>query len=294
MPLPVVAAAAPAIISGLSQGLNIGATQSINRKTQEWNEKMYGIQRQDALTDWATQNEYNSPQAQMARLKAAGLNPNLVYGNGSVVANSQSMPRSVESKSWNPQVPQYNLPEVISQYQDFRLREAQIDALLESNNIKKLQVVSQALKNDVGKFDFTQKKKMADFVVQAAEQDVRLKKNQADLMSAKVNEIATLLPMKTYKFDHLDKPGYAWQLGRFIADTKIAIENAKMMPEQKKLLLSRINNLDANSLGALIRKEFTAEELGMLKNGITKTDNVFFRLLGKTIGNIFGPDAPNR
>lgn len=34
---------------------------------------------------WNMQNEYNAPIQQMARLKEAGLNPNLVYGNGSAV-----------------------------------------------------------------------------------------------------------------------------------------------------------------------------------------------------------------
>lgn len=39
------------------------------KKNREWNEKM-----------WHMQNEYNTPAAQMQRLKEAGLNPNLVYG----------------------------------------------------------------------------------------------------------------------------------------------------------------------------------------------------------------------
>lgn len=33
---------------------------------------------------WNMQNEYNDPQAQMSRLKRAGLNPNLMYGKGTV------------------------------------------------------------------------------------------------------------------------------------------------------------------------------------------------------------------
>lgn len=36
------------------------------------------------------QNDYNNPVAQMARLQAAGLNPNLVYNNGSAVVTSAS------------------------------------------------------------------------------------------------------------------------------------------------------------------------------------------------------------
>lgn len=39
---------------------------------------------------WNRANEYNSPASQMQRLKAAGLNPNLAYGSGSVAGNTTS------------------------------------------------------------------------------------------------------------------------------------------------------------------------------------------------------------
>lgn len=42
------------------------------------------------LQMWNMNNSYNDPSAQMARLKAAGLNPNLVYGSGNVVGNTSS------------------------------------------------------------------------------------------------------------------------------------------------------------------------------------------------------------
>lgn len=40
------------------------------------------------LAMWNMTNAYNSPTAQMQRLKEAGLNPNLVYGSGNVVGNA--------------------------------------------------------------------------------------------------------------------------------------------------------------------------------------------------------------
>lgn len=42
------------------------------------------------LKMWNLQNEYNSPQNQMARLQEAGLNPNLAYGSGNVSGNVTS------------------------------------------------------------------------------------------------------------------------------------------------------------------------------------------------------------
>ena len=41
---------------------------------------------------WNMQNAYNSPSAQIQRLKAAGLNPQLAYGSGSNAGNATSSP----------------------------------------------------------------------------------------------------------------------------------------------------------------------------------------------------------
>lgn len=88
------------LISGASTLANLigGAAnrrsvQKQNDRSEMYNTLMYNRQRQDALSDWNMQNAYNDPSAQMQRLKAAGLNPNLVYGNGAD-AQSQSAPRS--------------------------------------------------------------------------------------------------------------------------------------------------------------------------------------------------------
>lgn len=101
LPLPI----AGALISGGGQigGGIIGAVSSAiqNKKAREFAERQYAQQRRDALMDWNMQNEYNSPAAQMQRLKLAGLNPNLVYGHG---ADATSGPvRSSSPQSWSPQ-----------------------------------------------------------------------------------------------------------------------------------------------------------------------------------------------
>lgn len=112
----------------LNSSLNYAAASDLNSKTRAWNEKMYSRQRADALADWNMQNAYNSPEQQMARLKAAGLNPNLVYGHGAD-ATSNAMPRATEAKSWNPQVPQFQLngASVLSSYYDARIKQQTIN-----------------------------------------------------------------------------------------------------------------------------------------------------------------------
>ena len=55
------------------------------------NEKAQKDQQEFDLKMWNLQNEYNTPANQVARLRAAGLNPNLFYGQGNV-GNATSAP----------------------------------------------------------------------------------------------------------------------------------------------------------------------------------------------------------
>lgn len=50
---------------------------------------------------WAANNAYNHPLNQMERLKQAGLNPNLVYGNGAV-GNTSSQPSAYSAPHMSP------------------------------------------------------------------------------------------------------------------------------------------------------------------------------------------------
>lgn len=74
------------ILGGL---LNSSSQASANKANLElakyqnsWNEQMYERNLQDQVKLWNMQNEYNSPSAQMSRFADAGLNPNLIYGQG--------------------------------------------------------------------------------------------------------------------------------------------------------------------------------------------------------------------
>lgn len=69
---------------------------------------------------WNKQNAYNSPVEQMKRFKEAGLNPNLIFsqgtpGNATTLAKYQAPTQSFNYR------PKTNLPETLSQYSDFSL-----------------------------------------------------------------------------------------------------------------------------------------------------------------------------
>lgn len=69
-------------ISAAASGANIAANAVRNKKSYKYTKKLAEFQNDIALRNWNRQNDYNTPSAQMQRLKLAGLNPNLIYQNG--------------------------------------------------------------------------------------------------------------------------------------------------------------------------------------------------------------------
>lgn len=135
-PISTTTALIGAGASLLGSGANALATGSMNKKTREYNTEMYERQKADNLSHWHLQNDYNSPTAQMERLRSAGLNPNLVYGNGTV-ANNATTPDTGTPASWNPKTPEIAAMATnsIGAYQDVRLKQAQYDNLRAQNTV---------------------------------------------------------------------------------------------------------------------------------------------------------------
>lgn len=65
-----------------TSGLDWIATSQQNKKNREFTTSERQAQNKFNLEQWNRANQYSSPKEQMARLKEAGLNPNLVYGSG--------------------------------------------------------------------------------------------------------------------------------------------------------------------------------------------------------------------
>lgn len=87
------AVGAALIAGGLSLANNF-ATGIFNgaqaEKQREWNERMINQQNQWSLEQWNRTNEYNSPSAQVQRLRDAGLNPLYYNLDGSSAQSFQS------------------------------------------------------------------------------------------------------------------------------------------------------------------------------------------------------------
>lgn len=75
----MVGAMASLFSASAANGANIHLQNVANKANRD----LMREQNQFEVAQWERQNSYNSPIAQMSRLKAAGLNPDLMYGQGS-------------------------------------------------------------------------------------------------------------------------------------------------------------------------------------------------------------------
>lgn len=95
------------VVGGIMQNQNkneqYAEQQRENQRNREHNFNLAAYQNSENRKQWARENQYNLPENQMARMKAAGLNPDLMYGNGSVSANVAA--RSPEMTGGSPSNP---------------------------------------------------------------------------------------------------------------------------------------------------------------------------------------------
>ena len=105
---------------------------------RDHNVKLAKMQNSWNLAQWRRENAYNTPSAQKSRLEAAGLNADLMYGNGTlqnVAASSPQMTAGAPSphtdwSAFNPYTPiTPGVSHAVDAYLDSQLKQAQINKL---------------------------------------------------------------------------------------------------------------------------------------------------------------------
>lgn len=269
----------PLLAAGLAAGgslLNAGLQGTQNRADRKFTEKMYRIQRADSLADWNMQNAYNSPEQQMLRLKSAGLNPNLVYGNGATA--EASMPRqSTISGSARP-APQLDVNGTISTYYNSQLQSQTVDNLKRQNELM-----------------------AKDAVLKDAQ-------TLATLASANNQDSTTALNRVELKFR---EPQLNYQLSaasaniaKTIADTDYTVQNnirANEMQQSnlneaiQRIISSKINNAktqeEIKQIKANVenmKKDGTLKQLdiNLRKLGLNPNDPTYQRIIAQALQNI--------
>lgn len=281
-----ISAAIAAGASLIGTGATAYAQGKMNKKTREWNEKMYGIQRKDSLSDWTMQNQYNSPSAQMERLKMAGLNPALVYGKGTIDNQTGSV-RSTEAKSWNPQAPAFNFGQAaeagISAYYDSRIKNQQVDNLKTQNTVNINQAANLAAQTAAtiqgtarSKFELELASELRSTSLEAAKASLRKMNIESDIALER-NDREKLKNNMDLKTGEINLEKTAVEILQTRAQT------AKTWQERASIMQGISNLRNTNELQKI--------EIDLRKRGVNPNDSMWERLLGQVIDKIIG--TPN-
>lgn len=244
-----------AAVTGLfnlgSQFVSNASSARQNRKNREWQEEM-----------WNKNNAYNTPAMQMQRFKAAGLNPHLIYGQGSN-GNSGAPP------SLPPQRPegQYNFADAISAYVSYRKQQTEID------NMKKAKDVMEAEEN-------VKKSQTASNLSNAAKTDQE--REQASKLfdttyaQAQANLNNTELAGKKITVD----------ISKTLADTKLTQSQQKQITQSIQESVQRIKNMQVDNDLKGQEIELKKLEVDLAKKGIYKGDPAYMRIMSRVVDSI--------
>jgi len=245
--IPVLVAAGASIYSSATSRRNTDKTIAANKEQSQ-----YAYSKD--LEQWNRQNEYNSPAAQMARLKGAGLNPNMVYGTGAAGATGNA---TGQQPKYNAPTIEYNykpidLLSVLGTYQDFQMRQAQINNLKAQNESIKLHNVNEAIRTNLMNVQYdTDSKKYKNLVIQSP--------YQSDIMRSQAEQ------------------------GR--ARTEQEWQKVKLMSQEEQTKALNQQYLQKQISGAQIENERKQAELlfakyrnEWMKQGVTTSDHPLLRI----------------
>lgn len=268
-----------AIISGGSQlvggAINAFSGANLNRRNRQWNEQMYRQTRDDRRMDWHMQNEYNSPQAQRARMEAAGFNPNSLYGsagtsgNAGTVGGGDVQTPQTRNPEWGNAISGAGLTGINAIY-DLEIKQAQADNAKRQGNVIKEQErniaanTASTLKDvDRKTYDLFMDGQMQDYILEASEQTARQIRTQTDIALDK-NEREAFTTASNLK--------EAYERILSMRESR-----AKSREERKNLQEARKGIMEDNTLKAIHN--------ALWKDGINPNDPQWSRILGNLLND---------
>lgn len=271
--VPALINAGASIVSSL-----IGSHSSIEsvREANRANKELAQQANQWNIEQWERQNAYNHPAAQMERYQAAGLNPNLIYGQSNTASNIPAAQRAEMQAApgvnlgldnaardfIQTKMAQDMQSELFKNYQvDRNLKETQMEALRAAAAVN--------VAKEAGlKLDNTKKGRLLETSVQAAQEALE----QARLRTRLYGQQTTLNDLK----------GQQLEQSMRLADKRMAIDQEKLRLMQVKTYLESIRT-DNNSKYVDSQLDHVNAQIRLL-NANARREEDFNKIGGKATG----------
>lgn len=190
-PMQVAAAGASAY--------NTYQTSQNNKANIDFAQGLYSTSRKNALYDLEQYNLYNSPLQQMNRLREAGLNPHLIYGNGAQFATQMARDSNTSApRSERNQVDPNLHSQSILQSQSLKAMQAQTDNLAVQRQLLEEQVkntkvnsLKQASETAQGNYNLEQNKLLQPTLIARQIADLDKTRQETNKMGVEMDKYRT-------------------------------------------------------------------------------------------------------
>ena len=281
-----VASIAGAVGSNASINKQLKEQKNENASTRQYNLMLARLQNKWNIEQWQRENDYNSPTAQMARFRSAGLNPNLIYGQQNTSASSPTLTSgaSASPQDMSPVGRKRNFGQAVQEMLNIEMQRAQIEAIKAGTEKTKEETRGIGIGNEwlpslnkaeleqrLANVDLTkeQKKQVIETCNNLREQNNYLKANTAKVR-AEIEKIGFDAFVETCRLAleeesiRLDVIKAFHQFGIEEAQLAIAL---KKLPQELALLYtqSRVNvaNANATNVNEILRVSELFNSLGL-------------------------------
>lgn len=297
--MPLTEAGAALIGAGISAASAYAQAKMNKRHQEDLMKKSNKLN----VENWERENRYNSPAAQMFRLKSAGLNPNLIYQSGAPVASG-----SIESPNTGSNVADFSgiAADTINAFQA-QNQSTQLEQYIE--NLKAEAEKTRAETSGIQSENILKAAK-SDFAPSYVRRELRNMLYQGDLLSAQnqyygelKRQVSILTDISEFERDNWSKKFNAEldlilsqgalnrsSISRIDSEIKKMAQEVSESKTRQKLLREQISNLAVDTARARISKGLeqyraqylTKQGLGGNKKHSTLLEEQIFYEIKKT------------
>lgn len=251
---------APAVAAGaslLGSAINKSSQSSANRQNFE----LAKYQNAWNLQQWNRENEYNHPAMQMARLKQAGLNPNLVYGSGTQTTSASS-----------PKAAHMEVAPYLQSSQDLG---AAAQAAINAQQLQRQNELAKSQSDYLRQQAITEGQKQASMAIQNA-------KGSIDLSIARELQETSI---EAGRANLMKLQGEAHQSMNNANITDFI--HRELQPLQKQMSQAQLDQVRLSMQNLAQDMNFNKFEQDMKRAGIYPQDKIYVRLLSRLIKLLF-------
>lgn len=268
--MPISEGGAMLIAGGLSMAGAYGASALQNAGSRRRQETA----NQYNLEQWNRANAYNHPTQSMARLKEAGLNPNLIYGgspsgssgNADAVPTANAAPYTMDNPLQN-----------LGQYADWRVKQAQINNLKVQENLINADIINRAAQTANTKMNtLFQSEGIKTSALSRVKTDAEIRDTNFNLQLKQKLEATTLQAAEANV-----RATEATTIGNLIDNNTKSLQQADAV----KKLYYEAEAAKMALTGLDLQQELMRLEIKLNKVGIQKGDPIWARIIAQAASN---------